>query len=241
MATKAELQAMVAEQLAGTYATSTPRTVPLPEAVPLGKKASLLTATALFMDLRQSSDITNSFRRQTAAKMLKAYFDGAVRIVNGRGGAVRSFNGDGMLALFIGDTRTTDAVRAAMEVEWFVTQILWPRFDRYFNADSASRGAPLKFSVGYGIDDGDIYAVKVGIRGTNDVAWVGRCTNTAAKLSGILDFPHNIGITAQGYSRLNKSAQNTIPGDAKWSAERAEVFGGVRRRYRVSDYYREIG
>jgi class 3 adenylate cyclase len=59
-------------------------------------------ATALFVDVRQSTDITDSFRRQTAAKMMKAYFSGAVRIINRNGGAVRSFNGDGMLAFFMG-------------------------------------------------------------------------------------------------------------------------------------------
>lgn len=58
------------------------------------------SATTLFVDVRQSSDITQVFRLQTAAKMMKAYFDGGVRIVNANDGYVRSFNGDGMLALF---------------------------------------------------------------------------------------------------------------------------------------------
>jgi len=41
--------------------------------------------------------------------MMKAYFSGAVKIINDNGGEVRSFNGDGMLALFMGDTRTSRA------------------------------------------------------------------------------------------------------------------------------------
>lgn len=157
MARRDDLQTMVGDYLAGDYTKTKPRTVPLPEDVPLGKSAALLEATALFVDLRQSSDITNAFRRQTAAKMLKSYFHGAVKIVRAQDGVVRSFNGDGLLALFIGDERADDAVRAAMEMKWFIEEILWTRFDRYFTADAVSRGAPLKFSVGCGIDDGHIY------------------------------------------------------------------------------------
>ena len=52
---------MVDGYLAGTYETYKPRDVPLPEDIALGNKAALLTATTLFIDLRQSSDITNAF------------------------------------------------------------------------------------------------------------------------------------------------------------------------------------
>ena len=95
-----DVKSSVSTHMAGTYETFQPRGMPLPEDIPEGAKAAKLTATSLFIDLRQSSDITNALRRQTAAKILKAYFSGAVRIVNANDGYVRSFNGDGMLALF---------------------------------------------------------------------------------------------------------------------------------------------
>ena len=79
-----------------------------------------------------------------------------------------------------------------MQVKWFVEQILQPRFERYFESNRTTFGASLGFDIGCGLDDGDIYAVKVGIRGTNDVAWVGRCTNTSAKLSNLAQPPRNI-------------------------------------------------
>ncbi len=234
--TKADLEKLVARYLAGTYETYQPRGVPRPEDIALGNKAAKLTGTALFIDLRQSSDITNSFRRQTAAKMLKSYIDGAVRIINDNGGQVRSFNGDGMLALFVGSRQSNDAVKAAMQVKWFVQHVLWPKFNGYFAANRAARGARLNFSVGCGIDYGDIYAVRVGIRGTNDVAWVGRCTNTAAKLSSALDHPRNIAVTRAVYRRLNDDRKYS-KGSHMWSGEQFGEFGGVRRACRVTTFW----
>jgi len=237
---KTDLQAMVDGFLAGTYETTNPRGVPVAADIPLGNKAAKITAAALFIDLRQSSDITNAFRRQTAAKMLKSYFDGCVRLVNHNSGFVRSFNGDGLLALFVGDQRSDNAVKAAMQTKWFVQEILWPKFNGYFAANQAARGARLSFSFGAGIDEGDIYAVRVGIRGTNDVAWVGRCTNTAAKLSNVLHHPRNIGVTRRVYDQLS-SSRRLSKGVNMWSSnEQWGEFGGLRRAYRTTSYWWSI-
>jgi class 3 adenylate cyclase len=95
--------------------------------IPLGNNAAEFEAAVLFIDVRQSSDITNAFRRQTAAKMMKAYFAGAVNIVNKNEGFVRSFNGDGMLAIFRGDSRHDNAVKAAMQIKYFVDEVSSPK------------------------------------------------------------------------------------------------------------------
>ncbi len=55
MSRKTDLTTMVSENLTGTYKTSKPRVVPLPADIPLGQEAVLLEATALFIDIRQSS------------------------------------------------------------------------------------------------------------------------------------------------------------------------------------------
>lgn len=230
------LNEKVAQYLEGDYQTSSPRTVPNPEDIPLGNGAAELTATALFIDVRQSSDITNAFRRQTAAKMMKAYFDGTVRIVNANEGQVRSFNGDGLLALFIGDFRSSNAAKAAMQVSYFVSEILGGSFSRYFAANRAAVGNSLDFSVGAGLDDGVILAVRVGIQGTNDVAWVGRCTNTAAKLAGIMP-AGRIAATREVFNRLHESRKfGSQTGASMWSDERLDSFGGIRRGYRTSGW-----
>jgi class 3 adenylate cyclase len=230
-----DVKSSVSTHMAGTYETFQPRDIPKPEDIPEGAKAARLTVTSLFIDLRQSSDITNALRRQTAAKVLKAYFSSAVRIINANDGYVRSFNGDGMLALFRDDGRSDNAVKAAMQVKWFVEQVLQPRFERYFESNRRAFGASLGFDIGCGLDDGDIYAVKVGIRGTNDVAWVGRCTNTSAKLSNLAQPPRNIWITRPVYERLGEG-RKLSSGAHMWSDEFFREIGGINRAIRLTTY-----
>lgn len=234
MALLDDLKTSVSGYLAGTYETYEPKDVPLPEAIGLGNKAAKMTATALFIDVRQSSDITEAFRLQTAAKMMKAYFRGAVTVVNANDGYVRSFNGDGMLAFFMGDRRSTNATTAAMQVRWFVDEVLRPQFRTYFEKNAKALGNALDFSIGCGLDDGDIFAVRVGIKGTNDVAWVGRPTNTAAKLASFPE-PNRVRVTRAVYQRLQanrkKQGEKSI-----WSAEAMTKIGGVSRGYRWSTW-----
>lgn len=237
MSFSTDLEEMVSGYLTGGYETYEPRGVPYPENIALGNKAAKLEATTLFIDVRQSSDITNAFRRQTAAKMMKSYFDGAVRIVNKNDGQVRSFNGDGLLAIFVGDLRSSNAVKAAMQVEYFVKMTLRPKFERYFGSNETALGQALDFDVGCGLDDGEIFAVRVGIRGTNDVAWVGRCTNTSSKLASSVSTPHNIAVTAEVYSRItNDRKYAPSSGTHMWSEERTKSIGGTDRVVRTSSY-----
>lgn len=72
MTNKVDLNKMVDGYLAGTYKTTEPRGVPNPADIPLGNQAAKLGATALFIDLRQSSDITNAFRRKPPPRCSRA-------------------------------------------------------------------------------------------------------------------------------------------------------------------------
>lgn len=233
-------QQRVSDYLKGNYSTYEPRAIPEPQDIPLGNRAAKLEATTLFIDMRQSSNIANAFRLQTAAKMVKGYFDGAVRIIGQNSGQVRSFNGDGMLALFLGDLRFHNAVKAAMQVEWFAGNILRPRIDRYFENNRAAMGQKLGFEIGCGLDDSSIFAVRVGIRGTNDVAWVGKGTNTAAKLASKVAQPQSIGITREVYSHLDRT-YTYDSGVHMWSEESFEEIGGQVRAIRTTDYWSIIG
>jgi adenylate cyclase len=208
--------------------------------IPLGNKAAKLEATALFIDMRQSSNIANAFRLQTAAKMVKGYFDGAIRIIGENGGQVRSFDGDGMLAIFVGDLRFYFSVGAAMQVEWFVSNILQPRLERYFENNRAAMGQSLGFEIGCGLDDSSIFAVRVGLRGKNDVAWVGKGTNTAAKLASKVSQPHSIGITREIYDRLDVSYKYDRDGTPMWSEENFEEIGSLTRAIRTTNYWSVI-
>jgi adenylate cyclase len=161
-----------------------------------GNKGLKLTATVLFIDMRGSTAVLNNHNKTSVAKIHKAYFHTIVTIAKSLGGEVRSFNGDGMLVLFQGTTKTklSDAVSAAMKMKWMLT-----------SSDSKVKKKMEKYTAvnfGIGIHYGDILCAKVGIAGENnrDLVWIGNAVNKSVKIG---DKIHNdIGISANVYSNL---------------------------------------
>jgi class 3 adenylate cyclase len=141
-----------------------------------------------------------------------------------------------MLAFFTGDGRSSAASKSAMHVSWFVTEILGAQFLTYFRNNRKALGQALDFTIGCGIDDGYVFAVRVGIRGSNDVAWVGRCTNIAAKLASRVEPLSTVLITQDVYSRLNKASKYHGATDM-WSPPQTMRIGGIDRRVRGSSYW----
>jgi class 3 adenylate cyclase len=67
-----------------------------------------------------------------------------------------------------------------------------------------------------GIDTSSLFVARTGIRGSNDLVWVGRSANYAAKLSNI-DNGYSSLITSDVYSMLNESSKNGANGSNMWT------------------------
>ena len=179
--------------------------IPARDDVPLGPAATRVDATALSVDIRRYSEITNTFGREIVVKLLKAFFDGSVRLVVGAGGVVAEFNGDGLIALFTGIERTANAFRAAAGVRWFLVEILRPCLAAYLRTDRVPSGRVEEFDAGCSLDDGTVLVSRVGIGACSDIAWVGRCVNTAAKLCKLARSPQALIVTREVHERLRGS------------------------------------
>lgn len=164
----------------------------------LGETAKEFQAAAMFVDVRDSSRLTEVHRPVTAMKVYNAFLNGVVRIIRSQGGHIRSFNGDGVLAFFdsTGGEPSIIAVRTAKKIMFFVRNVLLPKL----NDKEYARG----FDAGIGIDYGKILTTKVGIRkeNNNDLVWPATATNLAAKLGGKGERPFNICVSEEVYSRL---------------------------------------
>ena len=57
-----------------------------------------------------------------------------------------------------------------------------------------------------GIDNSNIFACRIGVRNDNDIVWVGRAANYAAKLT-TMDTGYPIYITGEVFDKLNESAK----------------------------------
>ena len=150
--------------------------VPESDSVKLGNDAVKLGAAVLYADLAESTVLVDTFPRWFAAEVYKAYLHCASKIIKERGGMITAFDGDRVMAVFIGEYKHTNAAICGIQINYAVSQIINPLIKLHY---------PDKHYVmshGVGIDTSDLFVAKTGVRGSNDLVWVGRAANYAAKL-----------------------------------------------------------
>jgi len=158
------------------------RDVPRPEDVALGTGAKTVNVTMLYADLADSTKLSMLLPPEGLAEITKSFLVAACRTIRFHGGHIRSFDGDRVMGVFSGDEKGNRAFTAALEIGWYVDELIKPRFLAKYPQIGA---AGLSISHGVGIDAGEVFVARTGIRRHNDLVWVGRAPNIAAKLSSI--------------------------------------------------------
>ena len=178
--------------------------IPATEDVVLSGGAVELDATFLYADLANSSKMAKEFDRRVTAKIIKAFLATTARLIRSLDGEIVSFDGDRIMGVFINESRNTVAAKCALQIKYIVHEILRPKFeDKYESVKNAS----FKIDHGVGIDSGTVIAVRGGARGANDLIWIGRAPNLAAKLSDIREPPYQSFITEPVYNNLHESSK----------------------------------
>ncbi len=144
----------------GDYEVIQGRTVPSVDEVAFGRYGKEIEMAMLFIDIKESTKIVDAFRLKTAARMYQSFLRGVTLIARRNRGEVRSFNGDGVLVTFYGDTKCDDAVRSALQMMDFVKNILKPKLRNYFINNKQAQN--LIFDCGIGIDVGNVFVVRGG-------------------------------------------------------------------------------
>ena len=232
MALLDEINADIASALTTPWNHRTATALPTSQNVLLGGGAAEIEAVFLYADLANSSKIAKELDRRIAARILKAFLSTSSRLIRARSGHVVSFDGDRVLGVFIDGPKNTNAARCALNIAWSVQQIR----NRFSNTYSSVRDASFQITHGVGIDRGTVLAVRAGIRNANDLIWIGRAPNLAAKLSDIRDFPNTTHVTATVYNTLLDSSKLAHDGTNMWSAATWTFLGENIRVYR-SRYY----
>lgn len=202
-----DLEKQVDEFFSGQYEIKDGLVVPEVTDIPFGKVGREMELAMLFIDIRESTKIVDGFRRRTSARMYKSFLWGVSKIARENSGELRSFNGDGVLVVFNGDSKRTNAVKAALQMKWFCQYILKPKIDTYFQSNKQLQD--LDFSFGIGVDVGRVLIIRGGIKGenNNDLVWVGNATNYAVKLSSLSEDGYHVHISEDVYSGMNDSSK----------------------------------
>jgi len=230
--TTEELESIVNDVLYTPWDLRTGNTVPRAENVTLRGGAVELDAAVLYADLAQSSRLATEFDRRVAAKVVKSFLACSTNLIGDHGGEITSFDGDRVMGIFVGRTKNTDAATCALKINYAVTKIIKPKLSSYFQSVSNSG---FTISHATGIDTGTILAVRAGIRGANDLVWIGRAPNLAARLSDLREDSFGSYISEDVFKVMSDDAKyGGYPRQLMWEQRSLQWLGGAVTVYRSS-------
>lgn len=228
MALKDDLEKDVNAILTQDWDIRDGQVVPETEDVALAGGAVKLTATMLYADLADSTELA-MYDRRIAAKTFKSFLTCCSKIIRARGGDIRSFDGDRVMGVFIGDSKNTSAAKCALNINYAFLNIIKPKLEAKYNVFA---NGTYKLAHCTGIDTSEVLVVRSGIRNNNDLIWVGRSPNIAAKLSAVRSAPYYSFVTDTVYNNMADTSK--ISSDKRNMWERCDWKGGVSVVYRSS-------
>jgi len=208
--------------------------VPTVDDLSFSNSGKRVDATILYADISGSTNMVDTFTDTFAAELYKSFLHCSSKIIAKNNGAIQAYDGDRVMAVFIGDYQADDAVSTSLEIHFAVQHII----NHQFRSVYGDNVHPLRFTVG--IDSGVCLVVKVGVRAVGELAWIGPAANYAAKLNSFdgLDHDYPIRITDYAFARLKKPsslyASNT---QGMWSDLFVNFPGRPHRR---TSFFRNI-
>ncbi len=172
--------------------------VPTPESVRLGDNEGVnINGTVLYADIDGSTKMVDRFNSQFCAEVYKSYLHCAGKIIRSESGTITAYDGDRVMAVYIGAGMYDRAVRSAMKICKAVESIINPFI-------KSVRKVDFQLRQSIGVDTSKLFVVRTGVRGATDLVWVGRAANYAAKMSGISDPPYHVFISHPVYDGLSQ-------------------------------------
>lgn len=185
--------------------------VPTDQSLSLGNNGIHLDATVLYADLSESTKLVDSKKDWFSAEIYKSFLHCCAKIIKSMDGVITAYDGDRIMAVYIGDSKNTNAVKTGLKINWACKHLIQPAIKKeYSNTDYV-----LKHTVG--IDSSKLLVAKTGVRGSNDLVWVGRAANWAAKLTN-LSHDSPTWITKAVYDKINQDTK-TSNGKSMWEAK----------------------
>lgn len=211
------------------------RVVPATPDVVLKDGAVKVEAAFLYTDLAGSAKLSKTCPWSTTAKIIRAFLDCATRLIIKHGGHVRSFDGDRVMGVFLGDSMNSSASICGREIHWAVRKIIQPAAAKQFKSIS---DAGIEIRNCSGIDVGEVRAIRSGIRDNNDLIWIGKAASFSAKLSDLRDKGYHTYISSRTFSKLSDSAKYDSNGKNIWESTNF-TFAGENETVYKSNHWKK--
>ena len=178
------------------WRTKDRRGVPKLTDLELSNDAATLEGTVLYADLDDSTRLVDTEPPEFAAHVYKCFLTCAARIIHSENGTITAYDGDRIMAVYTGGNKDDRAARTALKINFAVREIVNPAIRHEYPTSSHSVNHVV------GIDTSNLFVARTGVRGFNELVWVGRAANHAAKLSARSGAPTQI--TAEVHERLSE-------------------------------------
>ena len=185
------------------------RRAPKPRELDLDNVGATIQAAVLYADLDESTKLVDRQEAAFAGQIYKTYLVTSARVVESEQGVITAYDGDRIMAVYTGRKIAERAVRSAMKINYVVQQVINPALREL----KPRAGYEVKQSVG--VDYSELLTIKAGIRTANDMVWIGRAANYAAKLSS-LPAPATY-ITGEAYNQLPPELKVSGDGRNMWA------------------------
>lgn len=199
----------------------------------------MLFVVVMYVDMRKSRKILSDATTFWSVKIHRAFLLALTHSVERRDGHLRSFNGDGILAFFIGDKASSRAVRAAMDMKGIVLKLNEHLEKKNLN--------PIDFGVG--IAQGPVLVAKSGKAGDDltkqDLIWVGLPVYVAVELSDYAKAPYSIWISGKVRSSIGTEDYLDVvyddkDGDSMWVEETRKFKSLGEQKVRATSWYFKV-
>ncbi len=184
--------------------------VPESEDLKLGNDAVKLEGAVLYADMADSTELVDSHQPHFAAEVYKSFLHCAAKLIRSEGGVVTAYDGDRIMGVYIGDSKRTNAAKTALRINWAVLDVINPAIKAQYQTTFVLKHVTA-------VDVSSLFIARTGVRGANDLVWVGRAANHAAKMASLShDFASRI--SADVYDTMNKSSKTSQDGRSMWEA-----------------------
>lgn len=207
----------------GVWESREGRMVPVDTSIGMGNDAVKIEATVLYADLADSTILVDNYKPEFAAKIYKMFLHCAAKIIVANGGTITAYDGDRVMAVYFGTAKNSQAVLTSLKLKWAVDSIVQPTLEKRYLVND------FKVKHVVGIDTSELFVAKTGVRGNNDLVWVGRAANHAAKLAAMPE-TYQTYISEAVFQKMRESLKSH-DGRPMWESLAWSQFDG-RRIYR---------
>jgi class 3 adenylate cyclase len=179
MSLKDDLEGEVASIFRNAWTERDGIVVPADDSIKLSNDGVNIDATVLYADIADSTALVDGLPKTLAAEIYKTYLHCAAKIISSEGGSITAYDGDRIMAVYIAGAKNSSAVRTALKINYARKQIIIPALRKQY----PHRTYTPQHVVG--VDTSKLFVAKTGIRGSNDLVWVGSSANYAAKLTSL--------------------------------------------------------